>query len=67
MTQITPRFFALPLIALAIILSLPRAAPALCSGEEHSASFATAAPASGQKCEAAPRKIVMTSVSTIVR
>lgn len=64
MLKITPRFFALPLIALVVIASLPNPAPADCATGKGSEAVAVS---SGEACAASPQRIVEVPASVVVR
>jgi hypothetical protein len=65
MTEITPRFFVLPLIALAVIASLPRTAPQVCSTQAITAGVIRLD--TGSPNCAATRQIAMNSDRALVR
>jgi hypothetical protein len=67
MTKITPRFFVLPLIAIAVIVSLPRPSAQTCVAQGFSAGTVRADANSPTGCAPSRQQLVMASTPTLVR
>jgi len=65
MAKITPRFFVLPLIALAVIAALPRPAAQSCAAAPAVAGLGSA-PAGAPSC-VAPSHVAVASATVLVR
>jgi hypothetical protein len=60
MIKISPRFFVLPLLALAIILSLPRPGEQATCGTETAAAASSMRQADGKPCAPQRQRLAMT-------
>lgn len=67
MIKITPRFFVLPLIAIAVIASLPRPSVQTCVAQGLSAGTVRADANSPTGCAPARQQLVMAATPILVR
>lgn len=67
MTKITPRFFVLPLIAIAVIASLPRPSTQTCTAPGLSAGIVRVDANSPNGCAPARQQLVMVPTQVFVR
>jgi hypothetical protein len=67
MTKLTPRFFVLPLIAIAVIASLPRPSAQTCAAQDLSAGTVRVDINSPTRCAAARQQLVMAPTQVLVR
>jgi hypothetical protein len=67
MTKITPRFFVLPLIAIAVIASLPRPSAQTCTAQGLSAGAVRVDASSPIGCSPVRQQLVMAPTSILVR
>lgn len=67
MTKLTPRFFVLPLIALAVIASLPRPAASSCAAPTPAAGIVRLDPKPADGCAPARQQLVMANTQALVR
>jgi hypothetical protein len=67
MTKITPRFFVLPLIAIAVIASLPRPSAQTCAPHGLAVATARADANSATSCAPVRQQLVMAPTQILVR